>query len=96
VRRGALGEIFISHAAADTELPARIAEGIRQAGHNIFFDSDREDGIGPGAAWQRTLFRELRICDAVVFLNGRAGQASKWCHSELVVATELGKRIYST
>jgi hypothetical protein len=45
-------------------------------------------------AWQRTLFRELRICDAVVFLNSRAGQASMWCHSELVVAAELGKRIY--
>ena len=76
-----MGEIFISHATADAELAARIAEGIRQAGHSIFFDSDREDGISPGAAWQRTLFRELRICDAVVFVNSRAGQASKWCYS---------------
>ena len=90
-----MGEIFISHASADAESAARIAEGIRQAGHGIFFDSDREEGIAPGAAWQRTLFRELRICDAVVFVNSGAGQASKWCHSELVVATELGKRLYS-
>jgi WD40 repeat protein len=89
-----LGEIFISHASADAELAACIAEGIRQAGHNIFVDSDREDGIAPGAAWQRTLFHELRICDVVVFLNSSSGQASKWCHSELVVASELGKRIY--
>jgi energy-coupling factor transporter ATP-binding protein EcfA2 len=90
-----LGEIFISHASADTVLAARIAEGVRQAGHSIFLDSDREDGIAPGAAWQRTLLRELRVCDAVVFLNSRAGQSSMWCHTELAVATELGKRVYS-
>jgi WD40 repeat protein len=92
---GAVGEIFISHASADRVLADRVAESVRQAGHIIFLDSDREDGIAPGAAWQRTLLRELRICDAVVFLNSRVGQASMWCHSELVVAADLGKPIYS-
>ena len=89
-----MGEVFISHASADKVVAAHVAEGVRLAGHSIFLDSDREDGIVPGAAWQRTLLRELRICDSVVFLNSRAAQASMWCHSELVVATELGKRIY--
>jgi WD40 repeat protein len=92
---GAVGEIFISHASADGVLAARVAEGVRLAGHSIFLDSDREDGIAPGTAWQGTLFRELRICDAVVFLNSMAAQASMWCHSELVVAAELGRRVYS-
>jgi WD40 repeat protein len=91
----ALGEIFISHATADKVLADRVAESVRQAGHSIFLDSDREDGIAPGAPWQRTLLRELRICDAVVFLNSKAGQSSVWCHSELVVAADLGKQIYS-
>jgi WD40 repeat protein len=90
-----VGEVFVSHASADIEPVVRIGEGIRQAGHSIFFDSDLDDGINPGAAWQRTLFRELRICDAVVFVNSDAGQESKWCHSELAVAIELGKRVYS-
>jgi hypothetical protein len=89
-----VGEIFISHASADMALAAAVANGLRRAGHNIFLDSDRADGITPGSAWQRTLLRELRTCDGVVFLNSRAGQASVWCHSELVVAIELGKRIY--
>ena len=89
-----MGEIFISHASSDAASAARIAEGVRQAGHRIFLDSDREDGIAPGAAWQKTLLRELRLCDAVVFLNSSASQASRWCHSELVIATELGKRVY--
>jgi len=90
-----LGEIFISHASADAAVAARVAEGIRRAGHSIFLDSDREDGIGPGTAWLRVLLRELRICDALVFLNSSAAQASMWCHSELVVAAGLGKRVYS-
>ena len=90
-----MGEIFISHASADAALAARVAEEVRQASHRIFLDSDREDGIAPGAAWQKTLLRELRLCDAVVFLNSSASQASMWCHSELVMATELGKRVYS-
>jgi hypothetical protein len=90
-----VGDIFISHAAGDKVPAARVAEGLRQAGHSIFLDADREDGVAPGAVWQRTLLRELRICDAVVFLNSVVGQASKWCHSELVVAADLGKQIYS-
>lgn len=39
--------------------------------------------------------RELRACDVVVFLNSRAGQESKWCHSELVLTAELGKPVQS-
>jgi len=90
-----MGEIFISYATVDGALAARVAEGIRRTGHRVFRDSDPGDGIAPGADWQRTLFRELRSCDAVVFLNSRAAQKSLWCHSELVVAIELRKRIYS-
>ena len=90
-----LAEIFISHASADNAPAALVAEALRLAGHGVFLDSDRAEGIAPGAAWQRTLLRELRICDAVVFLNSKASRASMWCHSELVVATDLGKRLYS-
>ena len=89
-----MSEIFISHSSVDRVSAAQIATDLRQAGHNIFLDSDREDGIAPGAAWQRTLLRELRICDAVVFLNSSAAQASKWCHAELVIAADLTKQIY--
>jgi WD40 repeat protein len=89
-----VGEIFISHASADGVLAGQVAEVLRRAGHDIFLDNDRVDGIAPGATWQRTLLRKLQTCDAVVFLNSLAGQASMWCHSELVVAIDLGKRIY--
>ena len=90
-----MGEIFISYATVDEALAARVAEELRRAGHGVFRDSDLDDGIAPGANWQRTLFRELRLCDAVVFLNSRAAQKSTWCHSELVAAIERRKRVYS-
>ena len=90
----AVADIFLSYASADRTLAARITEQIRAAGHQVFLDSDRENGIAPGTAWQRALFRELRICDAVVFLNSGASQASMWCHSELALAASLGKRVY--
>jgi hypothetical protein len=64
------------------------------AGHEVFRDQDRENGIKPGADWQQTLLRQLHICDAVVFLNSMASQESMWCHSELVLATAWGKRVY--
>jgi WD40 repeat protein len=89
-----VGEIFISYAAADRTLAGQVSAGIRLAGRGVFIDSDPEDGIAPGAAWRRTLFREMRLCDALVFLNSPAAQDSKWCHAELLVAAELGKRIY--
>ena len=89
-----MADIFVSYARADRILADRITEQIRAAGHQVFLDSDRENGIAPGTAWQRALFRELRICDAVVFLNSGASQASMWCHSELALAASLGKRVY--
>ena len=49
----------------------------------------------PRGGRQKALFHELRLCDAVVFLNSSVSQASMWCHTELAVATELGKRVYS-
>jgi hypothetical protein len=90
-----LAQISVSHALADAMLATRIAEDVRQTRHSIFLDSDRKDGIAPDAAGQQTLLHDLRICDAVVFLSSRAGQASKWCHPELVIAPEQGKRVYS-
>jgi energy-coupling factor transporter ATP-binding protein EcfA2 len=89
-----LGEIFLSYASSDAALADVVAEGLLRAGHRVFLDSDCADGVAPGMRWQPTLFSELRQCDAVVFLNSSASQASMWCHTELAVAAELGKRVY--
>jgi WD40 repeat protein len=86
--------IFISYASADRDLAAQVTGQLRAAGHQVFRDRDRDNGIKPGADWRQTLLRQLRICDAVVFLNSMLSQRSVWCHSELMLAVGLGKRVY--
>ena len=89
-----MAEIFVSHASIDSVAATMVAAGLRQGGHDVFLDSDRQEGIAPGSEWSRTLFHRLRICDAVVFINSPASQASMWCHTELANAIDLGKRVY--
>lgn len=60
----------------------------------MFLDTDHDDGIAPGRDWQHELFRELRLCQAVVFLNSAASQRSMWCHTEIALALERAKPVY--
>ena len=89
-----VGEFFLSHATADKSKALRVEERLTAGGHRVFVDSDHDDGIEPGSEWMQSLFRELRLCHAVVFLNSATSQRSMWCHTELAIATELGKPIY--
>jgi WD40 repeat protein len=88
-------DIFVSYARHDAQDAAEIAGKLHNEGHSVFVDADPDNGIPAGAEWRRTLFHELRICDAVIFLNSPAAQGSAWCHCELAVAAELGKQVYS-
>ena len=89
-----MGEIFISHSSVDLSAAMTVADALRQGGHTVFLDCDRQDDVVPGSEWTRTLFHNLRVSDAVVFLNSPQSQASKWCHTELSVAVDVGKRCY--
>ncbi len=86
-----MGHLFVSQSSQDAPPADSVATALREAGHSVFLDADPHDGIAIGAEWRRTLFRELNICHAVVFLNSRASQASTWCCTELAVADELGE-----
>jgi hypothetical protein len=89
-----MAEIFVSHSSVDGAAAATVAEALRQHGHRIFLDTDSEDGIYPGAQWSHTLFHKLRLCDVLVFLNSAGSDSSKWCHTEVAVASDLGKHCY--
>jgi WD40 repeat protein len=89
-----VGQVFVSYASADVGSAGKVVDALRAAGSSVFRDADRDDGIPPGASWQQEIFRQLRMCDVVVFLNSEASQRSKWCHTEVAVAIELGKQLY--
>jgi WD40 repeat protein len=89
-----VADIFISYSSRDRPVAEMVAGVLRAAGHNTFLDADREDGIVVGEEWRRRLFRELRLANAVVFVNSEWARSSQWCHTELAFSVEAGKRIY--
>ena len=51
--------IFLSYASEDTEIAARIAQTLREAGIEIWFDRSELRG---GEAWDRRIRREIFEC----------------------------------
>src|SRR4029450_1901222 len=87
--------IFISHSSADNAAAADMKAWLEAQGHtSLFLDFDPEAGIKGGAAWEQTLYQQLRQCQAVIALLTPSWIASKWCHAELVLARERGKAIF--
>jgi WD40 repeat protein len=87
-------DLFISHASADRLAAERLAIQLRARHFESFFlDFDRATGIPVGQDWEKTLYRRLLACSAVVFLCTADSAASKWCFAELAQARALGKQI---
>ncbi len=88
-----MGRFFISHASPEAEQAAQLQDALG-AGNYAFLDTDDQTGIQPGDVWAKKLFLELRTCDAIIVLLSDAYLASKWCHTELAVALDRGKRVF--
>ncbi|TCG09094.1 hypothetical protein BZM27_07710 [Paraburkholderia steynii] len=94
-REGTMTAIFISHSSADNQAAAEMKAWLKAQGHtSLFLDFDPEAGIRGGAAWEQTLYKNLRQCQAVIALLTPDWLASKWCFAELVQARERGKAIF--
>ncbi|MGI9435705.1 MAG: TIR domain-containing protein [Geminicoccaceae bacterium] len=90
----ALSDIFISHSSRDEEETSRICDWLKSLGYSwVFLDYDRDNGIPAGANWEQKLYRELRICRAVIVLLSDNWLASHWCFAEYTQARAAGKYI---
>jgi WD40 repeat protein len=88
--------IFISHSSRDNELARELERRLARMGHpSVFLDLDPEKGIVAGQSWERTLYRKLRACRAVVALCTDAYLASHWCFAEIALARMEGKAIFA-
>lgn len=86
--------LFISHSSADRAAAERLARQLRRRDFQSFFlDFDDARGIPLGQNWEKTLYRRLLGCSAVVFLCSAESVASKWCFAELAQARALGKQV---
>ena len=73
----------------------RIINWLRGRGFtDVFLDFDKHSGIPPGADWERTLYREVAYCEAVVLILTVNWFDSKWCFAEFTQARALGKAIF--
>ncbi|MGH8475066.1 MAG: TIR domain-containing protein, partial [Methylococcales bacterium] len=90
-----MSAIFISHSSADNAEAVEMKAWLEAQGHtSLFLDFDPEAGIKGGTSWERTLYRQLRQCQAVIALLSPEWLASKWCFAELVQARERDKAIF--
>ncbi|MFD7658684.1 toll/interleukin-1 receptor domain-containing protein [Actinosynnema sp. NPDC059797] len=47
-----MAKVFLSYASRDRELASEVFAWLRDAGHDVFFDRDRQRGIELGEDWK--------------------------------------------
>jgi WD40 repeat protein len=89
-----MARIFISHSSRDPELASQMKEWLHGHGFDqTFLDFDKHAGIAPGADWEKTLYREIERCEAIIIILTTNWLDSKWCFVEFAQARALGKSI---
>ncbi len=90
-----MASLFFSHSNNDKAAAKRLGKKLEAKGfESLFISSDPEHRIFPGENWKNELYRQLKICDAVVFLMTKESCESKWCFAELAMAQAIGKPIF--
>lgn len=90
-----MARVFISHSSRDAEAADRIKTWLQAQGFEApFLDFDKHAGIAPGADWEKTLYREVEQCEAVIVIQTPNWLDSKWCFAEFTQARALGKAIF--
>ena len=91
-----MSTIFISHSSADNEAAAQLMERLESWNHHsVFLDFDPDQGIQAGRSWERTLYRKLRACRAVIAWCTDTYLKSYWCFAEIALARMEGKPVFA-
>ena len=89
-----MSTIFISHSSQDNAVAKELERRLAEQNHpSVFLDLDPEKGIVAGQSWERTLYRKLRACRAVIVLCTDNYLSSHWCFAEIALARMEGKHI---
>jgi WD40 repeat protein len=91
-----MSTIFISHSSKNNEVARDIEGRLAHQNHpSVFLDLDPEKGILAGQSWERTLYRKLRACRAVIAVLTDDYLSSHWCFAEVALARMMGKNIFA-
>jgi WD40 repeat protein len=86
---------FISHSIHDREKVEWLLRRLRGWGYeSLYLHSDPENGIAVGEQWERGLYRQMHLADAVLYVESRASAESRWCFAELALARSANKPIF--
>ncbi|MGE0812711.1 MAG: TIR domain-containing protein [Vicinamibacterales bacterium] len=89
-----MSAIFISHSSKDSALARAVEQRLSgQDFHSVFLDLDPAKGIVGGQSWERTLYRKLRACRAVIAICTAEYLRSHWCFAEIALARMEGKPV---
>jgi WD40 repeat protein len=90
-----MARVFLSHSSLDNASADRMKDWLdKQDFQAPFLDFDKDNGIQPGADWEKTLYREIERSQALLILLSTNWSASKWCDREFTCARFLGKPIF--
>jgi len=90
-----MARVFISHSSRDRTAAVEMKAWLEQEGFEApFLDFDKHSGIPPGADWEKTLYREIDLSQALIILQTANWEQSKWCFAEYTQARALGKPIF--
>ncbi len=84
-----MADIFISYKRENQDAVQRIVQGLRGAGHTVWWDQD----IEPDAPWEATIERELEASKVVIVAWSQAAVASENVKAEARRARNQGKLI---
>lgn len=91
-----MSAIFISHSSKDNAYAKQLEEQLTaQNHHSVFLDLDPAKGIVAGQSWERTLYRKLRSCQAVIALCTDSYLKSQWCFAEIALARMEEKHLFA-
>src|SRR5262245_27995873 len=83
---GSRGRFFLSHAGDDREAAKALAEGLRDAGLEVWVDTD-DGALVPGKSWLEQLETALEGCAGYLVLVGRRG-IDRWVRAEFDFALQ--------
>lgn len=84
-----MSRIFLSYARDDVEAARQLAEGLAQAGHDVWWDRH----LHGGSRFAKEIDRALKNAEAVVVLWSEASLESAWVHDEAAEARDSGRLV---
>jgi adenylate cyclase len=86
---GTVSRIFVSYARDDVDAARQLAEGMVQAGHDVWWDRH----LHGGSRFAKEIDQALKNAEAVVVLWSEASLESAWVHDEAAEGRDTGRLV---